>query len=83
MQLSLLEKQNLIAHKTTKDCMFISRRFALCIILFIGIIFHEEVLFAADVCSVSNQASPEFVEYQNKLSSELAKIRGEMAAKTC
>ena len=83
MQLLLLEKQNLIALKTTKDSMFISHRFLLCITLFIGIIFHEGILFAADVCSVNNQASPEFLEYQNKLSAELGKVRGEMVAKTC
>ena len=82
MQLSLLEKQNLIALKTTKDSMFISHRFLLCITLFIGIIFHEGILFAADVCSVNNQASPEFLEYQNKLSVELGKVRSEIATKT-
>lgn len=48
-----------------------------------GIGFQNNVLFAAETCSVSNQASPEFREYQNKLNSELGKIRGEMAAKTC
>mgnify|MGYP000051743804 CR=1 FL=1 len=63
--------------------MFLFYRFVFGIILFIGIGFHSGIIFAAETCSVSNQASPEFREYQNKLNSELGKIRGEMAAKTC
>lgn len=63
--------------------MFPIYRFALLYILSCGIIFQVNIALAADTCSIQNQASPEFLEYQNKLQAELTKIRSEMSAKNC
>ena len=64
--------------------MFLTRRFALfSIFLSLVVIFEGNAALAADVCSVHAQASPEFIEYQNKLQAELANIRSAMSEKSC